>query len=183
MTQRARQGEIVVTQAMVVRAFLIVIALGVVVIVAFGDRPVKVDGPAPALAGTTLNGETFALEALRGQVVFLNFMGSWCGPCVRELPDLQAASKAFPDVRFVAVAVDSPEPDLRALMTKTGVDWPVVPAKDAALAPWRLRSVPMSAIVDRSGALRWSRAGAVTRAEAEDALRAVGAGGAAAPTP
>jgi cytochrome c biogenesis protein CcmG/thiol:disulfide interchange protein DsbE len=39
---------------------------------------------------TTLGGETLSLSDLRGQVVLINFWGTWCGPCRREMPELQS---------------------------------------------------------------------------------------------
>ena len=48
--------------------------------------------PAPALAGTTVEGATFDPSMLTGKVVVVNVWGSWCAPCRKEAPDLQAAA-------------------------------------------------------------------------------------------
>ena len=47
--------------------------------------------PAPALSGKTLTGTTFTLADHLGSVVVLNVWGSWCSPCRKEAPELQAA--------------------------------------------------------------------------------------------
>jgi thiol-disulfide isomerase/thioredoxin len=47
---------------------------------------------APALAGTTVDGTPFDASVLRGKVVVVNVWGSWCAPCRKEAPDLQAAA-------------------------------------------------------------------------------------------
>ena len=45
-----------------------------------------------------------ALEALRGKPVVLNFFASWCGPCIREMPALQAMAERYKGkVHFVGV--------------------------------------------------------------------------------
>src|SRR5690606_18069835 len=49
--------------------------------------------PAPDFTLTTLEGETLALSELRGTPVVLNFWATWCGPCQREMPALQAAAQ------------------------------------------------------------------------------------------
>ena len=35
----------------------------------------------------TVNGEKFRLKDMKGKVLLLNFWGTWCGPCRREIPD------------------------------------------------------------------------------------------------
>src|ERR1700729_2394581 len=48
-----------------------------------GRRP-----QAPAVSGTTVTGSKLSLAAYRGDVVVLNFWGSWCAPCRDEAPAL-----------------------------------------------------------------------------------------------
>ncbi len=55
-----------------------------------GSRPL-----APAFTGTTLDGKRFSLAADRGQVVVINFWGSWCAPCRREAPVLAQLARTF----------------------------------------------------------------------------------------
>lgn len=76
-----------------------------------GSGPVS-----PDVKGTTLTGRKLALAAYRGDVVVLNFWGSWCGPCRQEAPALAALARHFRPrgdhsggVRFLGVDIrDSP---------------------------------------------------------------------------
>lgn len=43
----------------------------------------------PDLAFATAAGRKGSVRGLRGKVAILHFWGSWCGPCRREMPDLQ----------------------------------------------------------------------------------------------
>ena len=73
---------------------------------AHGSGPV-----APDIKGTTLAGRKLTLAAYRGDVVVLNFWGSWCAPCRAEAPALAALAKhLWPrGVRFIGVDIqDSP---------------------------------------------------------------------------
>ncbi len=47
---------------------------------------------APALKGTTVDGTPFDPSTLSGKVVVVNVWGSWCAPCRKEAPELQAAA-------------------------------------------------------------------------------------------
>lgn len=48
--------------------------------------------PAPTLQGTTVDGASFDPSTVTGKVVVVNVWGSWCAPCRKEAPDLQAAA-------------------------------------------------------------------------------------------
>ena len=48
---------------------------------------------APDFTLADLKGEKVSLSDLKGKVVLLNFWGTWCGPCKREIPDFVSLSK------------------------------------------------------------------------------------------
>ena len=62
----------------------------------------------PDLEFATAKGEKRNVAGLRGKVAIIHFWGSWCGPCRREMPELQALHRkiaALPDVALVALQV------------------------------------------------------------------------------
>ena len=54
---------------------------------------VEAGSPAPDFSFQTLEGETIALEDLRGSVVILDFWATWCGPCIQAMPMIDALAK------------------------------------------------------------------------------------------
>ena len=54
-----------------------------------------------------LQGQERALSSYVGKPLVINFWATWCAPCIKEMPDLQALHERYPDVRFVGIAVDS----------------------------------------------------------------------------
>ncbi len=77
------------------------------------------------VAGQTLDGTRFDLASLRGHVVVLNVWGSWCGPCRKEAPDLQAAhAKLGPSgVGFVGIAVRDTAGSAQAMQRGFGITY------------------------------------------------------------
>lgn len=70
---------------------------------------VKVGKPALAFAAATkemLRGEGVEISEKRPGPLVLHFWGTWCGPCVAELPELLDLAKKERDIRVVAVAMD-----------------------------------------------------------------------------
>jgi thiol-disulfide isomerase/thioredoxin len=62
----------------------------------------------PDLAFAAPDGRKLAVSALRGKVAVLHFWGSWCGPCRREMPDLQLlyeGLKGRSDIAFALLQV------------------------------------------------------------------------------
>lgn len=56
--------------------------------VGFTSYPVDDRAAAPALEGTTLDGDPLSLADFEGHIVVINVWGSWCGPCRAETPEL-----------------------------------------------------------------------------------------------
>jgi cytochrome c biogenesis protein CcmG, thiol:disulfide interchange protein DsbE len=102
-------------------------------------RPVLVGKQAPLFRATTLDGSgAIRLEALRGQVVVLNFWSSWCSACLLEHPSLTRAWTRFRDRGVVFVGMDFNDAHAAAtsFARRLGIDYPVVadPGDRTALA-------------------------------------------------
>ena len=78
------------------------------------------------LAGQTLDGARLDLASLRGRAVVLNVWGSWCGPCRKEAPDLQAAYAALhpSGVGFLGIAVRDGADTALAMQRTFGIGYP-----------------------------------------------------------
>jgi thiol-disulfide isomerase/thioredoxin len=118
-----------------------------------GSRPA-----APGVRGTTLTGAKWQLSADRGNVVVLNFWGSWCTPCREEAPALGALAQHFArsDVRFVGVDIRDDPASAEAFMRRFRISYPSLndPNDQVALdfsgtAP--PAAIPSTLVIDRSG--------------------------------
>ena len=61
--------------------------------------------PAPSIPLADADGNPVRLESYKGKVVLLNFWATWCAPCVREMPALDALHAKLGGKEFAVVAV------------------------------------------------------------------------------
>lgn len=93
-----------------------------------GPRPPdpEAGGDLAGLSYQELGGTTTDLADLLGRPLVINFFGSWCVPCIREMPVIErVAAELGDEVTFLGLAVrDRPE-DARRIVTDTGVTYRV----------------------------------------------------------
>jgi thiol-disulfide isomerase/thioredoxin len=136
-----------------------------------GVIPVAERPPAPALRGTTLDGEQLDLADLRGSVVVLNFWASWCAPCRAEAKNLVAVAEqtAADGVRFVGVNIKDDEVPARVFEDNVGVPYPSIhDQKGEVLLRFRQlvpTTPPTTLLVDRQGRIAGRFIQAVTETE------------------
>ena len=96
-----------------------------------------------------------SLEALRGKPVVLNFFASWCGPCIREMPALQAMAERYKGrVHFVGITFNDRRKEAAGVLERTGVAYPAAfdPASEVA-NDYALRVMPTTFFIGPDGNL------------------------------
>jgi thiol-disulfide isomerase/thioredoxin len=96
-----------------------------------------------------------SLEALRGRPVVLNFFGSWCPPCVRELPALEAMAQRYRGrVQFVGVTFNDTRDSARGLLDRSGVTYPAAfDAKSDLAYDYGIQGMPTTLFIGPDGNL------------------------------
>ena len=109
---------------------------------------------APNFVLTDLNGKEIEFEQYRGKGVFLNFWGTWCKPCEKEMPYIEHQYKAFKDQGVEVLAVNVGEPDLsvKNFVERKGLTFPVVIDKNLeVLEAYGVNPLPTTFLVDKNG--------------------------------
>jgi cytochrome c biogenesis protein CcmG/thiol:disulfide interchange protein DsbE len=142
--------------------------------------------PAPAIVGTTLDGQAFDLASLRGRPVVVNFWGPSCVPCRDEFPLLRSKIEqhAAEGLAVVGVLMIDPPAPARDFIAQYGATWPtVVDPGETMRNAYRVAARPQSYFIDGHGILRSIQVGQLTDCEFERQFALVrGSAGSPAPT-
>ncbi len=104
---------------------------------------------------TDLQGKSWSLQELRGNVVLVNFWATWCQPCRKEMPDLDALYKRFKGQGFVVLGISDEEAaKVNQLLSERNVTYPILldPGRKVNEA-FRIEGIPKSFVYDRKGKL------------------------------
>jgi cytochrome c biogenesis protein CcmG, thiol:disulfide interchange protein DsbE len=150
------------------------LVLGLLTLVAFQMRrsgplaagPIGAGQTAPDFTLTTFDGLTYKVSNLRGKVVVINFWASWCKPCEQEAADLENTWREYKErgVVFIGVAYVDTETEARKYLRRFDVTYPNGPDLGTRISQaFRVRAVPETYIVDKTGTLAHIEIGPTTR--------------------
>lgn len=141
------------------------------------ETPAKPDqwGDAPDFTLPSLDRGQFTLSSLRGKVIVLNFWGSWCPPCRREIPDFISFYNEYRDqgVEIVGVALERDEGvAVRSFVKKNGINYIVVIGDQTVVRKYGgIRAVPTTFVIGRSGNIQQKHVGAIDKKTLEKDIR------------
>ena len=87
-----------------------------------GDAAAFLEHSFPDLQGTQV-----PLSSYAGRPLVVNFWATWCAPCVKEMPDLDALAHKYSDMHFVGIAIDT-LPNVERFLQKVQVSYPLLVA-------------------------------------------------------
>jgi peroxiredoxin len=112
---------------------------------------------APAFTGELLDGSDFDSSTLSGDIVVINFWGSWCAPCRVETPEFQQVydEVSSDGVSFLGINVKDDRQRAQAFLDDKGITFPSVfdPRGEVALAfrDFPANAIPSTIVLDRDG--------------------------------
>ncbi|MEO5628210.1 MAG: TlpA disulfide reductase family protein [Thermomonas sp.] len=131
----------------------------------------------PALRVATVDGGTFDLAEQRGKWTVVNFWATWCGPCLKEMPELSALDAMREHIVVVGLAYeDTTLEDMQAFLKTHPVLYPIAlvdvydPPKDFDTP----RGLPMTVLVGPDGKVAKTITGPITAHDIETAIAAAG---------
>lgn len=147
------------------------------------DRSQDIKAPDFTLA--TISGETFKLSDYRGKVVLLNFWGTWCPPCRKEIPDLVNLQEKYQrdGLEIVGITLNSGSAsDIKKFADKKNMNYTIltdiknnetqnVSYSYGQAIGQPISSIPTTLIIDREGYIVNGFLGARSEAVFYDGLK------------
>lgn len=125
--------------------------------------------PAPSIELPDRDGNMVSLEDFRGSVVYLDFWGSWCGPCLQQIPDARALHERVEseglDIVFLGISMESGDEQIAEW--KRILDNEQVPGVhllaegqfgNSVPRSYVVSSAPTYVIIDQQGNIAYARA-------------------------
>jgi peroxiredoxin len=125
---------------------------------------------------TDLQGKEWHLRDLKGKVVLVNFWATWCPPCRKEMPDLQALYDKYKDQGFLVLSISDEEAaKVAPFIAEWKIGYPVLldPGRKVNEA-FVVEGIPKSFVYDREGKLVAQSIDMRTRSQFQEMLAAAG---------
>jgi peroxiredoxin len=101
--------------------------------------------------------ETTALSQFKGQVLYVDFWASWCGPCAKSFPFLNEMHQQLKDkgLQIVGVNLDENLDDAKAFLAKYPANFTVMAdASKQCAKDFDVKAMPSSYIIDQNGVVQ-----------------------------
>ncbi|MEF3309428.1 thiol-disulfide oxidoreductase ResA [Paenibacillus sp. GYB004] len=137
------------------------------------EDPVKVGYKAPDFTLTGLDGKKYQLSDYQGKAVVLNFWGTFCPPCVREMPALQNQYDYWKakDVEVLGINLNESRITVQSFVRQVEVTFPILLDNDTVRKMYQIKSYPSTIYIDPNGKISDIMVGEMTEEDIDSRIR------------
>ena len=107
-------------------------------------------------------------------IIILNFFGTWCPPCRKEIPDFVKTSEIYEDkkVKFIGILFerDFNQPAIENFIKHYKIDYPILIADKKVLSDYKIRAFPTTFLIDEKGIIVKKKIGLMTEKDLKELL-------------
>lgn len=177
------KGEkMVKKKRLLIRTIILVILLAAVGYTLYANltkdevQKVAIGEKAPDFELVDLNGKTHRLSDYEGQGVFLNFWGTFCKPCEKEMPYIENQYQQFKDkgVQVLAVNVGESEFAVKKFAERHQLTFPIViDSENDVQSAYGINPLPITFLIDKDGTVIKSFTGSLTNEKVEEFMKEI----------
>ena len=138
--------------------------------------PIPIGQPAPDFTVKTLDGHPVTLSSMKGKVVLIDFWATWCGPCIKGLPETQKIHDELTSKGVAVMAVSSEDiTTVTGFIKRNNYTFPAyVDEGGKANTLYKVDSIPRVVVIDREGRMQTYLVGLHPPEAIREALRKAG---------
>lgn len=136
------------------KLWIAMLSIGVLLIGSQGLHAAPQRPPAPNFTLPDVAGQSASLDDYQGRHLLLHFWATWCKPCVKEMPEIEAAYRQLKAQGFTVLAVNAGDglDKVRAFIESRGFTFPVLLDKKWQVAEdYDVIGLPVSFFIDPEG--------------------------------
>ncbi|MEG9297427.1 thiol-disulfide oxidoreductase ResA [Mangrovibacillus sp. Mu-81] len=167
---------------LLIRSIILILLISAVVYTLYANftkderGQIQAGDKAPDFVLTDMEGKKHKLSEYEGQGVFLNFWGTWCKPCEKEMPYMNNQYKQFKDqgVQVLAVNVSESEFLVNRFVSKHNLEFPIVIDKNGeVLNAYGVDPLPTTFLINPDGEVVKVITGTMTEEDIKEHMESI----------
>ena len=134
------------------RAAIVAIVLALITITSSVRAQVPEPVAAPSFDLAQLLGGSMKSDDLKGNVVVVDFIATWCPPCIEEVPTYNALFEKYKgkNVRVIGIVVESGSPDeVKAKLAPLDIRYPVLFGAEKTVSDFGVYAFPATLVLSK----------------------------------
>ena len=100
----------------------------------------------------TISGEKISIDNFKGKYIYLDFWGTYCSGCIKEMPELKKIYKTYKSKNFIMLGIASDTLErLTKYIQKNDIDWPQILMNNEIMKTYNIISYPTTFLIDPDG--------------------------------